>query len=352
MKVCKNVAFASALLSVVTPILVEAQEAEMPPDAEAAPLEWTEKSNERELLEVLVEQSREAGKAEVLKEASDDKAQAAAASKEAAIATQQAQTAQTNLEALRAGKLIQYGISGGVAVAVQIPGLNRAATSQETFKSTSMPYLVAVPAYWGSGRGARRAYCAAQWTGTSPEDAARAVSRKDAEGLYEEVRATVQARLRATNRSQLDANEVTEIAGLQFENADREAEDIVVLVSRGDKATAMDSLTAWYAPREASGSCGWHKIGLWAGIPADYNATTTLVELDGSKRRAEREVRTSFAGGIAFIPNAYLSLLVGVTVGNLRQEDGDAGEKGTEHTVVAGTVALGGNLDLLSLLLP
>ncbi|HLL48161.1 MAG TPA: hypothetical protein VK399_15785, partial [Longimicrobiaceae bacterium] len=84
---------------------------------------------------------------------------------------------------------MSFGITGGFAFTIQTPLGSLDGTSQEVVKTTGMPYLMALPGYWGASE-ATRAYCAASW-GSGDENtaakAASAVAHKRAELLFETI---------------------------------------------------------------------------------------------------------------------------------------------------------------------
>jgi hypothetical protein len=317
-----------------------------------------------------------AAQLEVDKAVSEEKA--TTAKKNEDKAQTQAQDAKFDLDALKSGRLMQYGLTAGVAAAMQI-GLPTSDASQKTVAVTAMPYVLAVPFYWGVPQ-ATRSYCAASWgVGDEAEAtaAAQGVAKKTAERMYAAAVPVVkqQLRLEKPDASPVLTPQQKEDAryaiGKQYlllprDPADekelrttllmrvRFVEDSVKDDTLRDDAISSITNIIWN-PR-LQGSCGLGKVGLWLGIPTSYSATTALTEVNATKpTEAKRDVSPKIAFGLAVVPNAYFSVLVGITLATLAQQDVAAtadspANKGVDKTLVAGTVAIGGNLDLLGAL--
>jgi hypothetical protein len=90
------------------------------------------------------------------------------------------------------------------------------------------------------------------------------------------------------------------------------------------------------------GKCFWKRVGVWVGRPLGY---ATQTRLRGDTERVKREIDPVVAFGVGFTPHAYLSLLVGVTLANI--EVAPSSGAVTQGLTWAGTIAIGGNLDLV-----
>lgn len=294
----------------------------------------------------------------------------------------------------RSGKLIQYGVTGGVALGINIP-IGRVSDGdvvQKVVAFATVPYIMFVPGYWG-GDSALNTYCATQWTGTSFVDASKAAEGKaksEAKLKYD----AILARLSARDLLRLDAGGATKeldlgqvcpsyttgtpghpdtygglckdlwvepadvksiyeieialrLAALKIAAGDAAgAKEAAAAEKRRDDEVAALSGETWDVT--ARGNCAARKIGLWVGVPLDYSAK---VEFGGEKEderpRVTRDVDAIISFGAAFIPNSYVSVLFGATYGTALR---DVEDEDSSDAVWVLTTAIGGNLDLAALL--
>jgi hypothetical protein len=275
--------------------------------------------------------------------------------------------------AAQAKRLIRYGVSAGVAASVQFPfwGDN----TLEEPAAAAMPYLVLLPAYWRSNP-ARNAYCAARWSG--PEE--NAIQAANAEALDTDNRSYLQIKrelremydkqsaLAKTVRDAQSALETREKEALQSclkspppavaessnEEKERACRDVVVNNSEVKKARDdlnvltddLAKLTSDIQDAEyerIDRSCAGHMVGVYVGYPASFGATTEVYRGTATDV-ARREVSPVISVGLAFVPNAIVTVLAGPTLGTVKRDDG------TSAVVWSLSAGLGVNVDLVNAL--
>lgn len=236
-----------------------------------------------------------------------------------AIANTAKKTAEeARLESLRSGAFIQYGVTAGVAFMLETAsvGEGTGGARQVSYASTTMPYVLLVPGYWFLGD-ITREYCA---TAYGANDALAMQAAAD------------YARRKA-------ASTLTQPEQRAY---DREDKDAVEKVQK-----LADEL--WN--RNQRGRCGWTKVGVWVGKPISYSAS---VREGNDHPEFKGTVDSSFAFGVAFAPNAYVTALFGGSLNSITV-DGTAATPTQPATadelrrIVSLTFGLGGNLDMLGL---
>lgn len=112
------------------------------------------------------------------------------------------------------------------------------------------------------------------------------------------------------------------------------------------KASIINSLanTEWNS--NLRGKCWWTRFGGFIGMPLG-NEVRAKVRGIGIEKR---DFNSHLAFGITFTPNAYVSLLLGVTVGEVTRKESETTTP-DPRTVWAGNFSLGGNFDLAAALL-
>lgn len=92
--------------------------------------------------------------------------------------------------------------------------------------------------------------------------------------------------------------------------------------------------------------CVSHQFGFWFGYPLPFKVTVPVESTNGMQSRAEVNVKKSAAFGVGYSPNAYVSILTGVTIGtvNLSPADND------REVAFTWMIGFGGNLDIFTLL--
>ena len=105
----------------------------------------------------------------------------------------------------------------------------------------------------------------------------------------------------------------------------------------------------WKAAKDAA--CWQRRFGIWVGVPVNYDVTTTVPNGDSKDtgQTASRNVKPIVAFGGAFTPNAYFSVLLGVTVATVTR-DATVTTGAFDRTIWATTIGLGGNLDIVTAL--
>lgn len=295
--------------------------------------------------------------------------EASKASQAARDAADAAKAAADEVANAKSGKLISSGITAGIAPVAQI-ALGNAIT---TTALGSMPYVMAHPVYWQSTH-ALNTYCASNWALGGDEHAASlaayAIAKKKGERSFE---ALVNA-LRPYGAGDASIDDtLKEYARTQFvSSADDQAAIGKSIVDRTLTWLKVKSQspteTDWGAAERASiieliatlswnpvwsGKCVTRKFGIWIGIPLKYNTTTELGIGVGTDARGKRDVQPTIAVGLGFSPNAYLSILVGVSFNTIaRVANPQVGAPGGDVSAVTLVAGVGGNLDLLTLLKP
>lgn len=278
--------------------------------------------------------------------------------------------AQAELDAMKGGKLMSHGITGGVALAVQTPFFSLEGISQRAADVVAMPYVMVLPGYWTTNQ-AMREYCASAWGAGNEHDAtaaALAVARKRGTYTYEAIRNALRAGRQPedighdyfeyeTPADEADAKrliaKVSEViaAEQRASRAPSPAERKQAKAEADEKRdVAIQELAYWEWPPTKRHNCAARQLGAWVGVPARYEVATKIVDDDESTLDVDtREVTPVVAFGVAYTPNAYFSILAGVTYATVPSTLPD-GRRGSDRPFWAGTVAVGGNLDLLGFL--
>lgn len=271
------------------------------------------------------------------------------------------ENAQGNIDALRTEKLVASGLTGGVALAVQVMGpFNNSSAKQVNPKGVVMPYIMALPGYWGARQTTREA-CASAHSGASEEtidSAARAIARKRAARIV----ADIESAITAAGKPDAKATQIATDLSLDYGDGkddritnDRIVKEIIAYVDT-DEADAqrkvlVDSMAGleWKASRGAV--CWPRRIGIGVGLPVNFDVATTVPNGDAvdAKETASRSVKPIVAAGFAFSPNAYFSVLLGVTACTVTRE-ASTEKEAFERTIWATNVALEGNLDIITAL--
>jgi hypothetical protein len=271
--------------------------------------------------------------------------QQGASDEQAKSAKEDAKVAHQEVAKDDSAKLLRSGVTVGFAVALQFPAFATHNTAQANVESTGMPYVVFLPHYWGASE-ATREYCASNW-GSGDEDeaqtAAAAIAHKRALRLFDNIVAAIHS-VGSPNKIAIAAHFVNE-----YSNGHGIVQGIIDWDATSEPAATHEQrkadLIQWLADQDWNpsqrGSCGWKKVGFWVGRPLNYSAKVRM----GENEFANRNMVPKFAFGLTFTPNAYVSVLLGVTVGNAELVQGD-GQTIESKTCWAGTFALGGNLDL------
>lgn len=264
--------------------------------------------------------------------------------------------AEKDLDKLKAGKLIRWGITAGVAPAFYQP-LAYSKNAASVPGMGALTYVMFHPGYWRS-KPETNIYCANRWGGSENEAAAA----RAADDLAVERAKLIVDRLLASDKAgSLRAGEAAAILcgeGTCGQDDRRVAALARQVNNAGDEAeAARTTLTAlvirttfdWRSGIPAR--CGSRMVGMWFGYPLKYAATvphTVLLPNNKSEVRRDRlDVQPLFATGIGVSPNAYVSLLAGISLGKVNLPPGKDKD---EELVVSFLFGIGGNLDLLGFL--
>lgn len=257
-----------------------------------------------------------------------------------------AEEAEQDRDAIKSGTLMSLGITIGNAVVAQYPVWATRDVRQESVKVVNLPYVQVMPFYWGKPQ-ARREYCAAAWSGGDEDtatNAAMGIARKSGKQKAIAIKTALRAEMGAeaihmeylSHLSTLDAFLI--ITKLRVALAVPPTTE-----STRAEREAVNQIAQWDWNPTYRDNCFGLQFGAWAGLPADYDARVEMRSVS-----TQREVKPAFAFGLAFSPHAYFSLLAGLSVANVREglEEGDE-DSGVDRLLWAGSVGLGGNLDLL-----
>ncbi|MBZ4373801.1 hypothetical protein [Corallococcus sp. AS-1-6] len=255
-------------------------------------------------------------------EAADAKVETAEVQKTTAIAA--AKSAEDQLNDARANKLIRYGVTAGFAVVAQSrsPGPAGKDAKQKSLNITTMPYLVLVPAFWFIGD-SLATYCASNYIGR------------------DEAAATAAAIERAQARARVAAS-----PDLQRRLNSSEQE---VKQAANDEIYEMARSKIWDPDPSLKGKCGWTRVGLYLGKPSDYDAS---IQPTAVGPELKRKVNPTGSVGVAFVPNAYVTVLLGLTASSYTEPavlaaDGQSEQPESTRRFMNFTFGVGGNLDLL-----
>lgn len=249
--------------------------------------------------------------------------------------------ADANAEA-QSQRLMSAGFTLGYALAFATGTPWRTNARMVNAQTTSMPYLLVLPAYWGKPK-ALRDYCAAAWIGGDEYEATRAamiVARRAAVELVRAVKASIRAGLPAEQTYY----ELLNVAGsltnatviYQHVRNGIEADDTIEAQEHEDRA--IGQLSQWIWNPSLKASCGWRQLGLWVGKPVDFDGG---IRVDST--RQEATIKSVFGAGFGYSPNSYFTILAGWAFTHLPGVDAPR----NSSTLVFG---VGGNIDALGAL--
>lgn len=274
---------------------------------------------------------------------------------EAAAKPDEKTEAEKELDKLKAGKLIRWGITGGVAPAFYQP-LHYKKDAASVPAMGALTYVLMLPGYWRS-RPEQNIYCANRWSGAENEAAA---ARAADDLAVDRAKLIVERLLAAQKSGALKSGAATEIMCTDGRCVQDEpgVEALARKINLGgdDADAARTTLTAivqrstfdWTSG--ISASCRSRMFGMWFGYPLKYTATVpreVMTSTGVEYRRDRLEVQPIFATGLGFSPNAYVSLLAGISLGKANLPPGKDKD---DELVVSFLFGLGGNLDLLGFL--
>lgn len=255
-----------------------------------------------------------------------------------------------DLDRLKAGKLMAWGVTAGVAPTLYQP-LISAGGRRALPEMGALTYLMLLPGYWRN-EPETNIYCANKWAGrASVAAAARAADDLSAERaqlivdrLLDHARAgglqpgDATAVMCTDGRCAGDEHRIRELteAALGTDEAAKAARRVLI-------AHVQRSTYDWRAG--ITTSCASRRVGIWFGYPLKFK-TTIPYRADMQVRRERMEVTPIFAGGFGWSPNAYVSLLAGISLGKVNLPPGADRD---DEFVASFLFGIGGNLDLVNL---
>lgn len=294
---------------------------------------------------------------EKLVQAALDKARAEGAATAGKRAAEEKQSeTRGDLDALKNGTLMSSGLTGGVALALQLDGpFNRELASQDRPKATTMPYLLVLPVMWGTPQAVRE-YCVSSW-GAGDEStavsAANAVVQRRAKLLFAGIESALAVHSDASDEKTINAI-VEEVDGTDYggPSAVRAVLSYRKMPPGNPKDAFKSDVVQWMGSIQWkptwNARCWTKRIGAWIGYPVAYDARTSVKNADKSDpgKTATRSITPILAFGLGFSPNSYFSVLGGFTVGSVTR-DATSTSAAVDETIWATTIAFGGNLDIL-----
>jgi hypothetical protein len=292
--------------------------------------------------------------------------------------TKSTDTLEAQVASLKSGQLLRYGVTGGLAFAVQTGIPKMSSSTQKTAGVTAMPYILFVPAYWGYSE-AKGMYCSTNWGFGSEDDAVKAAQFSSSKAAARKLN-ELWSQIMAMHLAKHDASQ-DDIRVLAKNNDvwDKLVETLVTAARSGttdvtkvdgyatlvfELATDPDN-NGWSSSQplmrgkqgsSTSTMCFWSKLGLWVGKPISYTAQVRITDAgSASPTTKSRTVDPVVAGGLAFAPNSYVSIMAGIGYATAQQDDatnaaGLITAKGQPVGTWALTFALGGNLDIIGAL--
>lgn len=268
--------------------------------------------------------------------------------------------AKKELDKLKAGKLIRWGITAGVAPTFFLPVHSY---KHEGRRHLSVPdiavltYVMLHPFYWQRSP-ETNIYCANRWAGEESEAAAdRAANTLSSERAALMVERILDAH-KADALADDDVTAIACVSGKCVKNTSQVRALAGKAAGTGAEADAARATLVAVVQRSTydwtsgiSAKCGSRMLGVWFGYPLKFTATIpTRVTVMGVPeiRRDRLEITPIFATGLGLSPNAYISLLAGIALG--RTNIPPSTDKDDE-VVISFLFGLGGNLDLVGLLL-
>lgn len=246
--------------------------------------------------------------------------------------------AEERLELLKNGKLISYGITGGMSASV-VAGFGK--TRQNSPGFATMPYVMVHPAYWVSSQSFRE-YCASAWSSGSEADAAKAAFGAEKKKAFQFIQALTET-IKAGGDGKTLLDEIKDDSIKKaIQKGATELSKINSQAEYDDKKSLLASVLAneEWAPHWTA-KCYAHKFfGLWIGKPMGYEAIVT-----SENPQAKQKIDWGFSAGYGISPNAYLSILTGISLGKFYD---DTHKK--ERNVYGFVLGVGGNLDIFTLL--
>lgn len=259
-------------------------------------------------------------------------------------------------------KLLERGIVLGAGAVLQIHLRSTDSSHfdlQPQAKLLAMPYVAIMPGYLKTGASQRK-YCASRFTGTELEAqrAADNVAREQAEefaahflGIYQlgtdlaALKAAVQRTMDLGSDQLIRADAIVN-AVVAYRNVGKEDKESAQYHNLVSLISAEENLVNWTIGIPAS--CWPHKFGIYVGRPinSDFVARYRGNEI------GEFSVSSVVSVGLAIVPSAYVSFMVGYTYGTANPSTTVEGEEvKSAINVHQLSLGIGGNADLIGALL-
>jgi hypothetical protein len=271
--------------------------------------------------------------------------------------------------AASAVKMLRHGVSAGMALGLLAPLVKTNGTELHTTKLVAIPYVAVMPSYFFQSA-PRATYCASTGLGETEDIAQRAAnkrSREDAKLTHERHREIARSfvlretgdtesnRIRSAKKKFKEAadaqaaeikdpdeqrkkSEVSNFIGDEFLILDRRANGATPTEVEALEINLVNRLAEARWKSDVAGACGWNRLGLYFGRPFDFEADMTV-----SGKRGLRTVSPVFSAGATYMPNSYVSVMAGVTLGSTKEET--ATGVTIDRHVWALTIGIGGTLD-------
>ena len=256
----------------------------------------------------------------------------------------------------KSGRLLRYGVTAGAALSVHTPFLSTSGVKVESAVLSVTPYIGVLPAYWTANE-ERATYCSTTGLfqdGEQARRAATAISRKTAKIELESMLSWLKTVF--PNVQKIDETDIRKALKDFGETPPFDGDDVVYLTMAAKSLAIVDQsqrelqeqeivnvLAARNWRPQLATSCGWYRVGFWAGKPFGYSADVTI-----SGKRGPTDVDPLISAGVMYVPNSYFTLLLGLTHNTVL--DTTDPETKLHRGVWTATAGLGGTLDIASLL--
>jgi hypothetical protein len=204
--------------------------------------------------------------------------------------------------ALKSGQLLAYGITAGVAAAVNAPAWTTNGSKIEGAASAAEPYVALVPAYWFMSDSDTRHQCAAVTT------------------------ASLQAQAAQTQ------------AGVRAQGTTISSDAALRAVTSPDTQPAAQAAIDYH---NSKSNCTLRWLGIFGGVSTSFQVNTDISGSDSS-----RSVRPIVSFGLVIIPHPWVHILVGLTLSNVQSST--TGSSTGDVQMWSSVFGIGGPLDIAS----
>lgn len=234
-----------------------------------------------------------------------------------------------NLDQIKGGKLMSYGVSLGAGYAAHMP-LGGTTYEAGDINTSLIPYIVFYPFMFIRSGPETRAYCSASWGFATSDDAQR-IANNHAKGRIERIKKNLAKEAHAERILQgINRTDTAE----EVEKFEKEAKDIV----------------GW--DPEDQPYCWWRRFGAYVGKPFSISPTispkTDLSDESNPQKPVKDATPASssvYSIGLAYSPNSAVSLFTGATLWR-------SGEISLtrNRSFYTWTIGIGGNVDIFTAL--